>query len=96
MSHHFSSSDSLLFRELKDLGRRHNFVSFRFVQTFLFLSEATSTKNSYVVYNVIKSIWQNILLKGQIMMDQAIFFNRYLEELEAINQKNILMGLFCN
>ncbi|MCD1023886.1 MULTISPECIES: helix-turn-helix domain-containing protein [unclassified Enterococcus] len=93
MSHHFSSSDSLLFRELKDLGRRHNFVSFRFVQTFLFLSEATSTKNSYVVYNVIKSIWQNILLKGQIMMDQAIFFNRYLDELEAIDQKKHFDGI---
>lgn len=88
MSHHFSSSDSLLFRELNELGRCNNFVSYRFVQAFFSLSEASATENDYIVYNVLKSIWQNILLKGQIIMDQTIFFNRYLDELDAINQKN--------
>lgn len=88
MSHHFSSSDSLLFRELNELGRCNNFISYRFVQSFLALSEVSATQNDYIVYNVLKSIWQNILLKGHIMMDQTIFFNRYLDELDAINQKN--------
>lgn len=87
MSHHFSSSDSLLFRELNALGRYHNFVSYNFVQTFFDLTETSAAENEYIVYNVLKSIWQNILLNGQIMMDQTIFFNRYLDELDAINQK---------
>lgn len=86
MSHHFSSYDSLLFSRLQHLESVTGFSAVAIAGYFKKACHAEDSKNRQILYNLSKSVWRHLILKGAMDIEQDLVFYKYRQDLQVINE----------
>lgn len=81
MTHPFTSTNSQLFYELKAIEERTDFCSGQILARYLELIEVPYDPSDPTIYNVTKSIWRHLFLKGIVEIDLGPLQNSYREQL---------------